>query len=79
MVSANGLPVFSHSAPTTSSARVSMASAIRIKARLRSEGVVRFHSAKAAAATWRARSTSARPETGASANASPVLGSTTGA
>ena len=32
-------------------ARVSMASAIRIKARLRSEGVVRFHSAKAVAAT----------------------------
>ena len=79
MVRANGLPVFSHSAATSSSARASMASAMRMRARLRSEGVVRFHPAKAVAALRSARSTSAGPETGASANGSPVLGSMTGA
>ncbi len=79
MVRANGLPVFSHSAATSSSARASMASAMRMRARLRSEGVVRLHPAKAAAALRTARSTSAGPETGASANGRPVLGSTTGA
>ena len=79
MVSWNGLPVFSHSARTSSSALASIASAIRKRARLRSEGVVRFHDAKASAATRTARSTSAGPETGASANASPVLGSISGA
>ena len=55
---AKGLPVFSHSARTSSSARASMASAIRSKARLRSDGVARFHAANAAAAAPNARSTS---------------------
>ena len=49
---------------------------MRIRAKLRSDGVVRFHEANASAATASARSMSAAPETGASANASPVLGST---
>ena len=51
MVSWNGFPVFSHSARTRSSALASSASAIRISARLRSEGVVRRHDVKASAAT----------------------------
>jgi hypothetical protein len=42
MVSWKGLPVFSDSARTSSSALASRASAIRMSARLRSEGVVRF-------------------------------------
>ncbi len=75
MVSWKGFPVFSDSARTRSSARASSASAIRINARLRSDGVVRRHDLKASAAAARARSTSAGPETGASANASPVDGS----
>ena len=74
MVSWKGFPVFSHSARTSSSALASMASAIRRRARLRSEGVVRRHEVKASAATRSARSTSAGPETGASAKGSPVLG-----
>ena len=79
MVSWNGLPVFSHSARTRSSARASRASAMRMSARLRSEGVVRCQEVKASAATRSAPSTSAGPETGASANGSPVLGSISGA
>ena len=79
MVSWKGLPVFSHSARTRSSARASRASAMRMSARLRSEGVVRRHEVKASAATRSARSTSAGPETGASAKGSPVLGSIRGA
>ena len=51
MVSWKGFPVFSHSARTRSSALASSASAIRISARLRSEGVVRRHEANASAAT----------------------------
>ena len=47
IVSPNGLPVFSHSVRTSSSARASMASAMRIRARLRSEGVERFQVANA--------------------------------
>ena len=43
MVSWKGLPVFSLSARTRSSARASRASAMRISARLRSDGVVRRH------------------------------------
>ena len=78
MVSWKGFPVFSDSARTRSSALASSASAMRISARLRSEGVVRRHEAKASAATRSARSTSAGPETGASANGSPVLGSIEG-
>src|SRR6185437_16271873 len=50
-----------------------------MRARLRSEGVVRRHDVKAADATATARSTSAAPDTGASAKASPVLGSISGA
>ncbi len=79
MVSWNGLPVFSDSARTRSSALASSASAIRMRARLRSDGVVRRQVMKASAADARARSTSAGPETGASANASPVEGSISGA
>ena len=51
MVSWKGLPVFSDSARTRSSARASRASAIRMSARLRSEGVVRCQEVKASAAT----------------------------
>ena len=79
MVSWKGLPVFSDSARTRSSALASTASAIRMSARLRSEGVVRFQEVKASAATRRAWSMSADPETGASAKGSPVLGSIRGA
>ena len=79
MVSWKGLPVFSDSARTRSSARASRASAMRMRARLRSEGVVRRHEVKASAATRRAWSMSAAPETGASAKASPVLGLIRGA
>ena len=79
MVSWKGFPVFSDSARTRSSARASRASAMRKSARLRSEGVVRRQELKASAATLTAWSTSAAPETGASAKASPVLGSTRGA
>ena len=64
MVSWKGLPVFSDSARTRSSARASRASAIRMSARLRSEGVVRFHEVKASAATPRAWSMSAGPGDG---------------
>ena len=79
MVRAKGFPVFSLSARTRSSALASRASAMRIRARLRSDGVVRRQDEKASAATPSARSTSAAPETGASANGSPVLGSIRGA
>ena len=47
MVSWKGLPVFSHSARTRSSARASRASAMRMRARLRSDGVVRRQDVKA--------------------------------
>ena len=79
MVSWNGLPVFSDSARTRSSARASRASAMRKSAKLRSEGVVRFQELKASAATRSAASMSAAPETGASAKGWPVLGSMRGA
>ena len=71
--------MFSHSARTSSSARASMASATRSKARLRSAGVQRFQAPKADRAEAMAASTSSAPETGASAKTSPVLGSTNGA
>ncbi len=64
-VRATGLPVSSLSTATSSSARASMASAMRKRARERSDGVVRFHEEKAALATRRAASTSPGPETGA--------------
>ncbi len=73
-VSATGLPVFCDSALTNSSARDSIASAIRSRARLRSAGVVFRHPSKAAADDDTAASTSVSPEMGAVANTSPVLG-----
>jgi hypothetical protein len=79
IVSWKGFPVFSHSARISSSPRASMASAMRKRARLRSDGVVRRQEANASAATRRARSTSAGPDTGASAKASPVEGFSRGA
>ena len=75
IVKATGLPVFSVSAATRSSARASSASAMRNSARLRSEGVASRHAGKADAAARNARSTSTASETGASANTSPVDGS----
>ncbi len=76
MVRALGLPVFSHSTSTSSSARASMASAIRNRARLRSDGVVSRHPSKARCATVNASSTSATPESGMVAKTSPVEGFT---
>src|SRR5829696_3843760 len=74
MVSPMGLPVFSDSARTSSSARSSMASASLSRASCRSLGVESRHDSKALSATSNARSTSVPPETGASAKASPVAG-----
>ena len=71
LVSPIGFPVFCASALTNSSARASIASAIRIRARLRSDGVVSRHFSKAAAADCTAASTSVSLETGAVANTSP--------
>ena len=76
MVSASGLPVFSLSAATSSSARASIASAIRSSAFCRSLGVLSRQPSKAAAAADIAASTSSADETGAWAKTSPVLGST---
>ncbi len=76
MVSWNGLPVFSLSSRTSSSARSSMASAILCRARLRSEGVASRHCSKPRSAACMAASTSAWPDTGASAKPSPVEGLT---
>jgi len=78
-VRASGLPVFSDSAFTSSSARASMASAIRSRARLRSAGVVSRQPPKAAAADATAASTSVGLDTGAVAKTWPVLGSTSSA
>ncbi len=74
LVSPSGFPVFRDSALTNSSARDSIASAIRSRARLRSAGVLSRHPSKAAAAEDTAASTSVSPDTGAVANTSPVLG-----
>ena len=71
--------MFSHSVRTSSSARASIASAIRIKRQAALEGVERFHEPKASLDESSARSMSSGEDTGASANASPVLGSTSGA
>lgn len=73
----SGLPVFSDSAATSSSARASKASAIFSSAFWRSEGVVSRQPGKAAAAAAMAASTSAWPESGAVAYTSPVAGLTT--
>src|SRR6266705_2165647 len=72
--SAIGLPVFCDSAATNSSALASIASAIRSRARLRSPGVASRQPSNASAAEENAAATSVSPETGAVANASPVLG-----
>ncbi len=77
LVSATGLPVLRLSAVTRSSARASIALANRSSARLRSDGVVSRQTSKAAAAAVSAASTSSRPDTGALAYVSPVLGSIT--
>src|SRR5512132_1387378 len=75
-VSPIGLPVFSLSTATSSSARASIASAIRSNARCRSLGVVSRQVSKALAAALAARSTSAASDTGAVAKTSPVAGLT---
>ena len=74
-VRANGLPVFCALGRTSSSARASRASAIRKQgqAPLRRGGALPAGEGLGRART--ARSTSAGPETGASAKGSPVLGS----
>jgi hypothetical protein len=64
-VTAYGLPVFSPSSRTKSSARASTASANRSRARCRSPGVESRQVSKARAAASYAASTSACPETGA--------------
>ena len=66
-VISSGLPVFSDSTRTNSSARDSSASAILSSALCRSVGVVSPHSSKAAAAACMARSTSSAFEAGAAA------------
>ena len=78
-VSSRGLPVFCDSTATSSSARSSIASAIRSSARWRSLGVESRHVSNAVAADWNAASMSAWPDTGALANTSPVVGSTSSA
>lgn len=76
-VSPVGLPVFSTSAAISSSARSSKASAIFSRAFWRSAGVVSRQPGKASAAAAIAASTSACPDSGAVAYASPVAGLTT--
>ncbi len=61
----SGLPVFSLSTRTNSSARASMASAIRSIARWRSDGVESRQVSKARAAAAKAASTSSCPLSGA--------------
>jgi hypothetical protein len=67
LVRATGLPVLRVSASTSSSARASIASAILIMARLRSDGVASRQPSNAFAAACMAASTSWRPDTGACA------------
>ena len=76
IVSPIGFPVLLDSAATRSSARDSIASAMRISAFCRSLGVLSRQPSKAVAAARMAASTSAAEETGACANTSPVVGST---
>ena len=75
---AYGLPVFSLSRCMISSARASIASAIRNSASERSDGVLSRQSSNAVAAACIARSTSAGPDNVASAYCSPVAGLITG-
>ena len=65
IVSWRGLPVFCDSTATSSSARSSIASAIRRSARWRSDGVVSRHSSNARALSRNAASTSASRDSGA--------------
>ncbi len=67
LMRASGLPVFSHSIRTSSSARAAIVSAMRRRARLRSAGVASRQPGKAAAAAAKAASTSAARDSGASA------------
>ncbi len=66
-VSWRGLPVFSHSIATSSSACDSIESAIRNNASERADGVASRHAGNAAAAARTARSTSSGPDIGARA------------
>src|SRR5512132_3738503 len=75
-VSWTGLPVFSLSRATSSSALASIASAIWSRAGLRSDGVASRQTSNPLAAAWQAASMSAWPESGASANTWPVEGAT---
>ena len=75
-MTASGLPVFSLSRATSSSARDSIASAILKIAFCRSLGVESRQLSNALDAALYAASTSAALETGAVANASPVAGFT---
>ena len=72
-----GLPQFSDSSAMNSSARASMASAIRKRASERSFGVESRHPSNAAAAAFIAVSTSVADDSGAVAYCSPVAGFTT--
>lgn len=76
-VSPSGLPVFSLSTATSSSARASTASAILSSAFCRSAGVLSRQAGNAASAAAIAASTSAFPDSGATAYARPVAGLTT--
>ena len=76
-VTATGLPVFCVSTRTRSSARASMASAMRKRARLRSDGVASRHPGKASAAAGHGRVDVRWPRTpGPRGTPRPVLGST---
>jgi len=72
-----GLPQFSDSSAMNSSARASMASAMRKSASERSFGVESRQVSKASDAAFIAASTSAAPDSGAVAYCSPVAGLTT--
>src|SRR4030095_3873558 len=69
-----GLPVFSDSMPTSSSASASIRSASFNRKRWRSLGVVHRYVSNAAPAAWKAASMSAGPELGEVAYTSPVEG-----
>ena len=69
-------PVFRLCSSTSSSACSSIASASLSRACWRCEGVVRFHSTKAAAAAWTASSTSCGVDFGERPVTLPVAGST---
>ena len=76
MVTPCGLPVFSHSMSTSSSAFSSMTSASLSSARCRSAGVVHRHFSNAVPEAWQAASMSSALEFGDVAYTSPVEGLT---